>query len=147
MTSGRTIANDVVLSEVCALVASGKRIRLRAKGDSMRPFIRGDEDIIELSQLKPLRIGDIVMARITEGEYVIHRVVYINGDNVQLAGDANLYKVENCLRRDICALVIAIVRQGCVLSLDNYKTRVAVRLWRWLLPLRRILWRIRCFFK
>ncbi|MDE5554281.1 MAG: hypothetical protein K2J10_03760, partial [Muribaculaceae bacterium] len=80
-------------------------------------------------------------------QYVVHRVIHVDGDNVQMAGDANLYKVETCLRNDICALAVSLVRKGREHSLINFKSRVAARLWRWLLPLRRIMWRLRCFFK
>ena len=146
MTVGRTVANDVLLGQVCGLVATGKRVRLRAKGDSMRPFIRGNEDIIVFSSPERLSVSNVVMACIGDGQYVVHRIVHIDGDNVQLAGDANLYQVEKCLRKDICALAVSVVRQGREHSLIDFKTRVSARLWRLLLPFRRILWRMRRIF-
>lgn len=44
------IHNEVFFAEILSRVAEGKRPRLRPRGSSMRPFIRGGQDQIVPTQ-------------------------------------------------------------------------------------------------
>lgn len=134
----RSIANEVMLGEVCALLAEGKRVKLRAKGGSMRPLIRGEEDTMVLAPVTALQKGDVVLARIGGG-YVVHRIVAIRGDRIILMGDSNLYRTEECSRTDISGKAVAVIRNGKKKSLASFRAMLYVRLWRWMLTFRRII--------
>lgn len=138
----RPIANEVMFGEVCALLAEGKRVKLLAKGSSMRPLIRGDEDKLVLAPVNALRKGDVVLARINSSGYVVHRIVAIDGDMITLMGDGNLYLTEKCSRTDISGIAVAVIRNGRERSLTSFRAMLYVRLWRWMLPCRRIIRRI-----
>ena len=135
------IANDVLLAEVCAALAAGKQVRLRAKGHSMRPLIRGDSDTLVLMPPGVLRKGDVVLARIADRDYVLHRIVGMRGDRITLMGDANLYRTEECRRTDICGKAVAVIRDGKQRRLTSFGTKLSIRLWRWL---RMIIHRCNC---
>ena len=85
-----TIANEILLEEVRRLLMKGNNVTIRAKGNSMLPFITGGKDRVTLAPSKELRTGDIVLAEITPGHYVLHRIVSLDGDSVTLMGDGNL---------------------------------------------------------
>lgn len=131
-----------MFGEVCALLAEGKRVKLLAKGGSMRPLIRGDEDKLVLAPVNALRKGDVVLARINSSGYVVHRIVAIDGDMITLMGDGNLYLTEKCSRTDISGIAVAVIRNGRERSLTSFRAMLYVRLWRWMLPCRRIIRRI-----
>ena len=142
--SGRlSISNDVILSRVCALLAEGKSVRLRAKGDSMRPFIRGDRDSLIFVNTDKIRCGDVVLARISDDEYVVHRVVGMDGEQLRLAGDHNLFRREVCHRVDVYGLVVGVVRDGQHISLTTFHAITLARAWRLLLPVRRAVWKLK----
>lgn len=77
MNDSCTIANDILLGEVCSLLSEGKKEKLRPKGKSMRPFILKDWDHIILAPHDALRKGDIVLARLDEKYYVVRRIISI----------------------------------------------------------------------
>ena len=135
------IANDVLLAEVCAALAAGKQVRLRAKGHSMRPLIRGDSDTLVLMPPGVLRKGDVVLARVSDGSYVVHRIVGMRGDRITRMGDANLYRTEECRRNDICGKAVGVIRDGKQRSLTSFGAKLHIRLWRWL---RMIIHRCNC---
>ena len=163
MNERRIIDNKVLLGEVCQMLSQGKRVKLRAKGDSMRPFIIGEDDLLILAQPTQLRKYDVVLARIEgnreggeeiegtgikrsgiEGErdkkyrYVIHRIIGINGERFTLMGDGNLNAVEECCRGEIFGIVEGIIRAGKEQSLTSRGARCRAITWRALLPLRRL---------
>lgn len=131
------IANEVLLGEVCAMLESGKRVKLRAKGGSMSPAIRGDEDTILLVPAKALRKGDVVLARTVDNRYVVHRIVHIDGEMITLAGDANLYGREYCKRADVAGIAEAVIRGRRVRSLSGFRSRMWASLRQFLMPFRR----------
>lgn len=143
MNERHAIPNALLLSEVCALLGEGRKVKLRAKGGSMRPFIRGGEDILVLGPPMRLRRGDIVLARRGADEYVLHRIVRMTAGRIVLAGDANLYLREECRSEDICGKAETLVRDGRQHSLTSPSTRLCARLWHGLLPFRRLGWKVR----
>ena len=138
MNKPRAIDNETLISEVCLHLSQGKSVRLRAKGNSMRPFIHGGKDILLLVSSGCLSKGDVVLARIDGKRYVVHRIVAIRGDILTLMGDGNLYEKEQCCITDIYGTVESVIRDGKELDLRSRKARVRATAWRCLLPLRRL---------
>ncbi|MDE6267473.1 MAG: S24/S26 family peptidase [Muribaculaceae bacterium] len=139
MRGRKKIANEILLREAEALLREGKRVKLRARGESMRPFIRGGEDTLVVSApTGELRKDDIVLARDAGGEYVAHRIVEINGCRVTLMGDGNLYGREECRREDVLGVVSSIIREDRESSMTTWRIRMLARGWRMMLPIRRI---------
>lgn len=103
---GRKISVDNALLIRAALeaMARGKSVVLPLKGDSMRPLLKGGRDKARLTTSIPhLNLGDVVLAQVGEGRYVLHRVVEMDGDRITLMGDGNKTP-EYCRREDVKAV-------------------------------------------
>jgi len=127
-----TVPNDVLLGEVSSLLDKGKDVVLLAKGSSMLPFIRDGRDSVRLRKHGQVRIGDIVLARVSTGNWVLHRVFSIDGGRIILMGDGNLKGTESCTPDDIAGTVEAIIDEK-----GRERTPSDGRVWKSLLPARR----------
>ena len=134
-----TLPNEVFFAEVAELVKLGRAVTISAKGVSMYPFICPSRDRVVLSVADAVVVGDIVLALLDSGHYVLHRVVSIDGENISLMGDGNLASCELCTVKDILAKATHIVRNGRQVSTASSCERALARLWRMLLPIRRYL--------
>lgn len=138
----KTIAfpNERLIPEIVRLVGEGHTVTLRLKGRSMRPFLEDNRDIALLAAPKPPAVGDPVLAEITPGHYVLHRIVAIDGERITLRGDGNI-GTEQCSIQDIKASVRGFYRKGrqTLDSTDGRKWRIYSWIWMHLLPIRRYL--------
>jgi hypothetical protein len=134
------VPNAILLGEVKAILAEGKDVVIPTKGNSMLPFIRGVRDSVRLRKLDTLEVGDIVLAELREGVYVLHRVSALDGDAVTLKGDGNRRGTERCRRRDIAGTALAILKDG-VKEVDcrSPKALRKSRNWNRLKPFHRII--------
>lgn len=133
-----SMPNEIILSEVSRLVSEGEQVVLMTKGVSMLPFIVGNRDSVLLTAPESFSVGDIVLARIDGCRYVLHRVIELDGDSVVLMGDGNIRGVEKCMKSDVTALALSIIRpDGSRIDCRSEKHLRQARLWRKLLPLRR----------
>ena len=93
MTEKRVIPNEILLGEVTSLLAEGQEVVLLTKGGSMMPFLRSERDSVALRKLEKVEVGDIVLAHLGGGRYVLHRIIAIDGDNVTLTVGENVLTV------------------------------------------------------
>ena len=115
-------------------------VTLRLRGFSMRPFLEDGRDKALLTKPVTIKKGDAVLAEVTPGHYVLHRIISIKGENVVLRGDGNI-GVERCSLADIKGFAIGFYRKGRT-KLDRtngLKWRVYSLVWTTLFPLRRYL--------
>ena len=113
----------------------------RLEGNSMRPYLVGGRDkaIVE-SPAGNVRKGDVVVARLSSGETIMHRVVKIEGTKVTLLGDGNL-KPEHCHTANIIGKATGFHRNGRskAESCSDKKWRAYSFVWTRLLFIRRYL--------
>lgn len=110
------------------------------KGYSMRPFLEHMRDKVQLAYpSRPLVVGDAVLAEITPGHYVLHRIIEIKGDEITLMGDGNLQGTEHCHTKDVAGIVTHYIRPKRTLLADDPQLNRRIRRWRKLLPVRRFL--------
>lgn len=132
------IPNDVFFSEVEKHLSEGKSVMFPVKGYSMLPFIRNGEDSVQLSRKDGIEVGDIALAHLSNGTYVLHRVWEIKGDKVILMGDGNISGKEICHIGDILGVAQKIMKRGGkVIECTDPSYLKKVKLWRRLLPIRR----------
>ena len=110
MTEKRVIPNEILLGEVTSLLAEGQEVVLLTKGGSMMPFLRSERDSVALRKLEKVEVGDIVLAHLGGGRYVLHRIIAIDGEKVTLMGDGNIKGTESCLKSDISGTVVRILK-------------------------------------
>ena len=117
------IDNDTFFADVLQVLRQGKRVTIPVKGFSMLPFIRGGKDLVVLEQAGDvLKADDIVLFHIGPedgGRYVMHRILSIDGDEVDIMGDGVPYNHEHVRRDQILAKAVEIVRGG-KRSVDPY---------------------------
>jgi len=130
--------NDQLLPLVRQAVADGKTAIISVKGYSMRPFLEHLRDRVKLAPWAELQVGDAVLAEISPGHFVLHRIIAIEGEALTLMGDGNISGTEHCLKSDVCGVVTEYLRpNGHVLMADDPALQRRIRLWRRLLPIRR----------
>ena len=128
--SSLILPNEVLLPQVAELLAQGKEVELRTKGSSMLPFIVGDRDSVRLQAAAAYCVGDVVLAQLPGGRFVLHRVREIDGDSVTLKGDGNLDGTERCTLADIKGMAVEVIRpSGEKVSLTSPRSRGRARRW------------------
>ncbi len=128
-----TLPNEALLPEIVALLADGKRVTLKVKGNSMRPFIIGGRDSVALQKEEKYRSGDVVLAELSQDRFVLHRIIKIKGNAVVLMGDDNLAGTEKCWLSAVHGRVVFIIRGGRQVKCGSGC------IWRRLLPVRKYL--------
>lgn len=133
------LPNDVLLPQVGELLAEGKIVTMSVKGVSMLPFIVGGRDSVTLTGTEELKVGDIALARIRKGFFVLHRIIAIEGGNITMMGDGNIRGHECCTREDVLGIAVKIIRNGKEVDCRTASHFFKARIWRMLLPARRYL--------
>lgn len=132
------LPNDQLLPLVRQYVAQGEKVIISVKGYSMRPFLEHLRDRVKLAPWTELQVGDAVLAEIAPGQFVLHRIIEINGEQLTLMGDGNVRGTEHCTKADVCGVVTEYLRpNGHVLLASDRKLQRKIRIWRRLLPIRR----------
>ena len=103
--------NNIFFAEVEDLLAEGKQVTILVRGNSMRPLLRDGRDKVVLRKAndEDIKKGAVMLFRY-RGSHVMHRVTKIEGDVVVFEGDGNYKLQEVATRKDIVAIVEAIVR-------------------------------------
>ena len=135
-----TLDNSVFLPQVVALINEGHLATIVARGNSMRPFIEDGRDKLVFGKAESFGVGDVILAEVTKGHFVCHRVESIDGDVVTMRGDGNVIGTETFHMADVRAKLLRVVRKGKVVTLADSKAwKVYSAIWPKLLPVRRYL--------
>ncbi|WP_286754132.1 MULTISPECIES: S24 family peptidase [Sphingobacterium] len=103
-SKARVISNEDYFAEVQRILAEGKEVRIRIKGNSMLPFIQdGDAVLLRAYQGERLALGCNVLAK-DKDKFVFHRYVGKKNNLYILAGDGNLVLREYVEATDIIAI-------------------------------------------
>ena len=131
-------SDESIMQEAIRLVGEGISVTFPVNGRSMFPFIVGGVDSVVLVKPETLKVGDVVLAQVEGGRYVVHRIVCLDGDAVTLMGDGNLAGREHCRLADVQARATHVVGKGGKRrSLDSLGSRLAAKIWYAVLPFRR----------
>lgn len=124
--------NDKLLAEIAGLVKEGYKVSIPVRGNSMLPFLADGRDAVVLGAVEPdaLHIGAVVLARISDGRIVLHRLLRRSGEKLWLQGDGNAGQVEESTLADVWAIAVAVVRKGRTYPVDGRAWRAYS--WCWL---------------
>jgi len=106
-----------------------KSLRFKAKGESMRPFIR-DGDILEITPVngEEMRLGDVIFYHVGERRMVAHRVIekIIQNDKpiFLTKGDSNMGEGEKICLEQVLGRVKAIERNGRKIRINEGLNRL-----------------------
>ncbi|MFQ5876154.1 MAG: SLBB domain-containing protein [Acidobacteriota bacterium] len=105
-----------------ALLGAGSGVLVPVRGDSMRPALAGGDHVLVAPFLGLPRPGQIVLARRADGLVVhrLRRIEWRDGRRLyRLQGDALPYPDAGVLREDLMGRVVAVVRDGRRIDLDD----------------------------
>lgn len=138
--NSKQYANNIIIPQFVKMIDEGHTITFKLRGISMRPFLEDCRDKVVLRKPQEPKVGDAVLAEISKGVYVLHRIVKIKGNDIVLQGDGNL-STERCKRNDIRAVAEAFYRKGHTNPdyTAGWKWRIYSFIWMHLLPIRRYL--------
>lgn len=110
----RTIANARFIPQIYEFLREGRTTRFRVQGWSMRPFVEHERDEVLLAPCSPsqLKVGDVVLAEVAPQQYVLHRIVNVQGNALVLQGDGNVGTVERCGREAVMGIALGFYRKG-----------------------------------
>lgn len=140
------MARRGLLSELSAeVLQSGKRLRFRARGGSMYPFIKDGEVIeIEPCPASEINVGEVVFYRSSRGNVIAHRVTgrRSEGDRLVLLakGDSAPTFDEPVYADQVLGRVTVIERGQKKLFLNKGLPRVVGVVWSRLSPYSRIIY-------
>lgn len=132
-----------LVSALKELVEAGHEVSLTISGRSMTPFLAHERDRIFFSTPNPpLRRGDMVFFRRTNGQYVMHRICKVRPEGCYLVGDGQTEVEGPILPGQIFARVNRVERKGKILTERDFWWRFFAGPWLWLRPLRPTLCRV-----
>ena len=131
----------LMMEEIRRLVSEGHTATITVRGNSMNPFLVDRRDKMTLGGFvdNDIRRGAVVLFKDSTGDYIIHRVVSREGDDLTIKGDGNSQKVEKASVQDVIAVMHNIERKGCIYTPESRTWRVYSYIWMLLSPVRRIL--------
>lgn len=134
------LPNEILMGEVERLLSQGTSVTIMTKGNSMLPFIVGERDSVVLKSYGEPRVGDIALAHLENGLFVLHRIIDISPSGVvTLMGDGNIRGTEQCNIKQLCGKTVTVIRKGRKCNPDSGSWILMAKIWRCLLPVRRYL--------
>ncbi|MDO4737111.1 MAG: S24/S26 family peptidase [Bacteroidales bacterium] len=135
-----SVDNSIFLPQVVRLIEEGHSATIIARGDSMRPFIEDGRDKLVLGKADSIKVGDVILAEVSEGSFVCHRIERISNGMITMRGDGNVIGTE-CFPKDkVRAKLLQVIRKGKVYTMATSRLwRLYSAIWPRLYPVRRYL--------
>ena len=131
------------------VIESGGSCKLRVTGYSMTPTLRHLKDSVVLvsPQKRKPKKDEIVFIKRDSGKHVLHRIIKIIDDNsFVMNGDAQQWT--EVVRFDqVIGVVEAFYRDDKLISCDNKKYKIYMKLWVICKPIRPIIFKSRSLIK
>lgn len=105
------------------VISGGGEFRLTPNGISMLPLIRPGVDSITLVLPNNVQKGDVVLYKRDNGQYVLHRVMYIKKEEYVMCGDNQKELEFGITNGHILAKLKDIFRDGSAIDTRNKKYR------------------------
>lgn len=131
------------------MLNAGHTVKLLLRGNSMRPYLVHERDYALLSRVEEksladglsvpdIKVGDVILAEVAPGHYVLHRLIGIEGNHITLLGDGNL-NPEHCTLADVRGRADAFIRKGSDTqeNVTSLKYKAYRAFWMHTRPLRR----------
>lgn len=139
--------NNIRLDDLMPLIherlAVGESVRFSPHGTSMLPMLKDGRDQVILSPLpEKLKKYDLPLYQRENGQYVLHRIVKVNGDYTCM-GDNQFVKEQGLHHDQMIAVVTHFMRKGKEYSTECFGYKTYCRLWCAIRPIRRLFISIR----
>ena len=85
----REIDTAEYLKALCSLLSKGEGVSVVVTGSSMAPFLISNKSWVYLEEPEhKLSVGDIALYVRSNGDFILHRVYKVDGDDLFFVGDA-----------------------------------------------------------
>lgn len=139
--SERKVHLEEMLPLIRERLEAGQDVRFTPRGISMQPMLRNGQDTVLLTPVKgPLKKYDLPLYRRKDGQFVLHRVVRVQGNSYTCIGD-NQFVLEPGIEHDqVIAVVRSFTRKGKSWSATSPIYGLYCRMWHYSRPIRHF-WR------
>ena len=143
----RVVDTREYVSVLKELVEEGKVVSMLIAGNSMSPFLYHQRDYIYFKKPdQKLKRGDMVFYQRKNGQYIMHRIYKIRGEDYYMVGDAQQV-IEGPLKREqIFAVVIKVKRKEKRIEPGDFWWKFFEKVWIRVVPMRELITRIYSFF-
>ena len=69
------------------VISAGGVFRLYPRGTSMLPLLHEGTDSVELAAANEYKVGDVLLYRRANGQFVLHRLIAVERDTLTFCGD------------------------------------------------------------
>lgn len=136
------------LDALTDLTEDGHTVSTAISGGSMLPFLAPNRDFAILKKPdKPLKKGDIILFKRADERYILHRIKYIKNEGYYIIGDSQNVAEGPVEENRIVAVVVAVKRKGKLITPENIVWKFYSTIWLRIIPLRRLILRIRAIFR
>lgn len=100
-------------------------------GDSMMPLLRENRDLLIVEKRGPERLKkyDVPLYKRPNGQYILHRIIKVRKDDYVIVGDNRWQREFGVKDEWIFGVLTAVVRDGKMLDVTNWKYKLYVHLW------------------
>lgn len=116
---------------ITGLIADGTDVQITVTGNSMSPLFRSCRDTVTLTKCEPsaLKRLDIPLYIRDDGTYVLHRIIKVNKDTYNMAGDNQTVIEKNVKKENVLCVVKGFTRKGKYHSCDEIPYRLYSFFW------------------
>lgn len=126
------------LDVICSLLAEGRQeVPVTVAGSSMTPFLHHGDTVYLNPRVDPPKKGDIVLYTRPSGQYILHRVVQVNGDGSYIMmGDIQTDREWIESVEAIHGIAVKALHRGRILTPKSARWQFFARVWLHMVPLR-----------
>lgn len=115
-------------------------------GYSMMPLLRQKKDVIEIKRKEPGRCKKYDVVLYKRGErYILHRILKVLPEGYVIAGDHNTFIEKDITDDRILGVMTRVVRDGKMITPDDFWYKVYVHLWCDVYPVRMGILKVKAF--
>lgn len=139
ITERQWISSKILFTAISEQLAKDRRASFTITGMSMWPLLchGRDQVIVEKVNAENLRKGDIILYRIADDRYILHRITRLKETCFQTTGDGNTFRDPWMPYDCVTARASGIVRNGRTIDCSRLRWKAVFRIWMLLFPVRK----------
>lgn len=145
----RIVDTTEYLDMVSDLLREGReQVPVTVAGSSMTPFFHHGDKVFLNPVRNALKKGDVVLYTRPGGQYVLHRIVRVNGDgSLVMLGDAQTIRERIEGSGAVRGVVVSVLHRGKVLTERSLRWQFFEKVWPAVVPLRPFIMKSLGFFR
>ena len=138
MTNFSKVSLNELSDLLLGLLNDGIDVKLDITGISMVPMLVPNRDSVVLRKScgKDLKVNDVVLYKRDDGDYVLHRLWAIKGNEYIMVGDGQRVLERGLQDKNILAKVVSFTRGAKKINIDSKKYKLYIAVWRFFRPFR-----------